>query len=138
MEKQTLYRRERKMKTLQSHLDRGTFPKTLKIKTFPKMKTPEGQAVIQEACEEVQQLMLIQMVEEQRQALAQAQKEVQSCPVETIKSLREEIKSLRARLLKLQTAEDNSKAQVKQGRRPMEDTPKQIVNSTEIEAQVET
>ena len=100
------------------------------------MKTPEGQTLIREACDEVQQLMLIQMVEEQRQALAQAQKEVQSCPVETIKSLREEIKSLRARLLKLQTAEDNSKAQVKQGRRPMEDTPKQT--SPENQVQVET
>ena len=29
------------------------------------MKTPEGQAIIHEACDEVQQLMLIQMVEEQ-------------------------------------------------------------------------
>ena len=66
------------------------------------MKTPEGQAIIQEACEEVKQLMLIQMVEEQRQMLSQAQKEVKSCPMETIKSLRKEIKSLRAQL-RLQT-----------------------------------
>ena len=50
--------------------------------------------------------MLIQMVEEERQALAQAQKEYQSLqkPKEdTIKSLRKELKSLRAQLLKLQT-----------------------------------
>ena len=96
------------------------------------MKTPEGQAIIHEACDEVQQLMLIQMVEEQWQALAQARKEYQSFqkPVEdTIKSLQKELKSLRAQLLKLQTAED--KAQVKQNRRPTEDTPKQIVNSPE-------
>ena len=94
------------------------------------MKTPEGQAIIQEACEEVKQLMLIQMVEEQRQALAQARKEVKSCPVETIKSLRKEIKSLRAQL-RLQTinsekAEDISpENQVKQNDRPAEDSPKQ-------------
>ena len=125
---QKVYRRERKLRTLYSHLDEGTFPKTLR-KTFPKMKTPEGQAVIQEACGEVQQLMLIQMVEEQRQMLSQAQKEVQSCPKDTIKSLRKEIKSLRAQLLKLQTA--SSKAQVKQTE--PEDTPKQIVNSAENE-----
>ena len=139
MEKQrsTLYRRERKLKALQSHLERGTVPKTLRLKTFPKMKTPEGQAVIREACDEVQQLMLIQMVEEQRQALAQARKEYQNFqkPVETIKSLRKEIKSLRAQLLKLQTTEDSSEnqAQVKQCRRQFktEDTPKQIVNSPE-------
>ena len=97
---------ERKLKALQSHLERGTIPKTLRLKTFPKMKTPQGQALIHEACDEVQKIMLIQMVEEQRQALAQAQKEYQSLqkPKEdTIKSLRKEIKSLRAQLLKLQT-----------------------------------
>ena len=107
MEKQrsTIHRRERKLKTLQSHLERGTFPKTLRLKTFPHMKTSQGQAIIQEACEEVKQLMLIQMVEEQGQALALARKEFQSFqkPVETIKSLRKEIKSLRAQLLKLRT-----------------------------------
>ena len=50
---QRVYRRERKLRTLQSHLDEGTFPKSLGIKTFPHMKTPQGQAIIQEACEEV-------------------------------------------------------------------------------------
>ena len=152
---------ERKMKTLQSHLEKGTIPKTLRLKTFPKMKTPQGQALIHEACDEVQKIMLIQMVEEQRQALAQAQKEYQSLqkPKEdTIKSLQKELKSLRTQLLKLQTpvntqtAEDSSenqpKAQVKhefpQSRRRLvfktepEDTPKQIVNSPVNQAQVET
>ena len=107
------------------------------------MKTPEGQTVIQEACEEVKQLMLIQMVEEQRQALAQARKEVQSCPVETIKSLRKEIKWLRAQLLKLQTTSSKVKPtedivnspenQAQVNRRPTEpeDTSKQNVNSPE-------
>ena len=115
---------ERKLKTLQSHLERGTTPKTMRLKTFPKMKTPQGQALIHEACDEVQKLMLIQMVEEQRQALAQVQKEYQSLQkpkVDTIKSLRKEFKSLRAQLLKLQTpvntqtsaAEDSSENQLK-------------------------
>ena len=101
-----LFYRERKLKELQSHLERGTTPKTLRLKVFPKMKTPERQALIHEACDEVQKIMLIQMVEEERQALAQAQKEYQSLqkPKEdTIKSLRKELKSLRAQLLKLQT-----------------------------------
>ena len=93
-----VYRRERKLRTLQSHLDGGTFPKSLGIKTFPRLKTSQGQAIIQEACEEVKQLILIQMIEEQRFALAQTQKEVKSCPLEMIKSLRKEIKSLRAQL----------------------------------------
>ena len=101
-----LFYRERKLKELQSHLERGTTPKTLRLKVFPKMKTPEGQALIHEACDEVQKIMLIQMVEEERQAVAQAQKEYQSLqkPKEdTIKSLRKELKSLRAQLSKLQT-----------------------------------
>ena len=66
---------ERKLKELQTHLERGTTPKTLRLKPYPKMKTPQGQALIHEACDEVQKIMLIQMVEEEQQALAQAQKE---------------------------------------------------------------
>ena len=115
---------ERTLRELHSHLERGTFPNTLRLKSFPKMKTPQGQALVHEACQEVQKIMLIQMVEEQKQALAQAQKEVKNCPLERIKSLRKEIKSLRAQL-KLQTIENQV------NRRPMEDTSKP--NSTEIE-----
>ena len=135
---------ERKLKTLQSHLERGTIPKTLRLKTFPKMKSPQGQALVHEACDEVQKIMLMQMVEEQRQALAQAQKEYQSLqkPKEdTIKSLQKELKSLRTQLLKLQTntVEDSTENQLKQSRRQFktepEDTPKQIVNNTVIEVE---
>ena len=106
-----VYRRERKLRTLQSHLDGGTFPKSLGIKTFPRLKTSQGQAIIEEACNEVKQLMLIQMAEEQRYALAQTQKEVKSCPLEMIKSLRKEIKSLRAQLKQAQKqyTEDTTK-----------------------------
>ena len=121
---------ERKLKALQSHLERGTIPKTLRLKTFPKMKTSQGQALIREACDEVQKMMLIQMVEEQKQALAQAQKEYQSFqkPKEdTIKSLQKELKSLRTQLWTLQTS--NAEIQVKPTE--PEDTPKP--NSTEIE-----
>ena len=103
---QRVHRHERKLRTLYSHLDGGTFPKSLGIKTFPKMKTSQGQAIIQEACEEVKQLLLIQMVEEQKHALAQAQKEVKSCPLEMIKSLRKEIKSLRAQLQRAKPSEE--------------------------------
>ena len=107
-----VYRRERKLRTLQSHLDGGTFPKSLGIKTFPRLKTSQGQAIIQEACEEVKQLILIQMIEEQRFALAQTQKEVKSCPLEMIKTLRKEIKSLRAQLQKAK--QENSENSGKQ------------------------
>ena len=93
------------------------------------MKTPQGQAIIQEACEEVKQLMLIQMVEEQRYALAQVQKEVKSCPLEMIKSLRKEIKSLRAQL-KLQRAK-HEKAEDISAENPVKQEDKQLVNNPE-------
>ena len=121
---------ERKLKTLQSHLERGTIPKTMRLKTFPKMKTSEGQALVHEACDEVQKIMLIQMVEEQKQALAQAQKEYQSFqkPKEdTIKSLQKELKALRTQLWTLQSAKNQVKST------EPEDTAKETVNSTEIE-----
>ena len=76
-----VYRRERKLRTLQSHLDGGTFPKSLGIKTFPRLKTSQGQAIIEEACEEVKQLILIQMIEEQRFALAQNPERSQELPL---------------------------------------------------------
>ena len=128
-----VYGRERKLRTLQSHLDGGTFPKCLGIKTFPRMKTSQGQAIIQEACEEVKQLMLIQMVEEQRFALAQTQKEVKSCPLEMIKSLRKEIKLLRTQLWKLQTSSaENQAKQDLSVENPVKQTEdKEIVNNPE-------
>ena len=127
---------ERKLKALQSHLERGTIPKTLRLKSFPKMKTSQGQALVHEACDEVQKIMLIQMVEEQKQALAQAQKDYQSFqkPKEdTIKSLQKELKSLRTQLWALQTR--SAENQVKRKPTEPEDTPKQTVNSTEIEVE---
>ena len=56
-----LYYHERKLKEFQTHLERGTTPKTLRLKPYPKMRTSQGQALIHEACEEVQKIMLIQM-----------------------------------------------------------------------------
>ena len=75
------------------------------------MKTPKEQALIHEACEEVQKIMLIQMVEEEQQALAQAQKVYKSLHEKTrkppkkdeiFKTLQKELKSMRAQLSKLQ------------------------------------
>ena len=100
---------ERKLRELHAHLDQGTTPKSLKLKASVNMKTPEGQSLIHEACKEVQKIMLIQMVEEERQALTQAQKEYQSLQEkmwkpkpreEIIKTLRKELESMRAQLTK--------------------------------------
>ena len=93
-----------------------TFPKNLRL------KTPEGKALLHDACEKVRKMMLIQMVKEQKQALVQAQ----SLPKD-IKALQKELKALRTRLRKLQTS--SAENQVKPTE--PEDTPKP--NSTEIE-----
>ena len=96
---------ERKLKELHTHLERGTTPKSLKLKPSPNMKTPEGQTLIHEACKEVQKIMLIQMAEEEQQALTQAQKEYQSLQEKTwkpkpmeeiIKTLQNQLESMRA------------------------------------------
>ena len=106
-----LHYHERKLKGFQEHLERGTYPKTLRLRPYPKMKTPQGQTLIHEACEEVQKIMLIQMVEEEQQALTQEQKVYKSLHEKTckpkrkeeiIKTLQKELKSMRAQLSKLQ------------------------------------
>ena len=91
---------ERKLRELHVHLDQGTFPKSLKVKASVNMKTPEGQALIHEACQEVQKIMLVQMTEEEQQALTQAQKEYLSLHEKTWKPKPKEeiIKTLQNRL----------------------------------------
>ena len=96
---------ERKLRELHTHLDQGTFPKSLKLKASVNMKTPEGQSLIHEACKEVQKIMLIQMAEDEQQALTHAQKEYQSLHEKTwkpkpkeeiIKTLQNRLESMRA------------------------------------------
>ena len=72
--------------------------------------------------------MLIQMVEEQKQCLVQAQKEVQS---KDIKSLQKELKSLRTQLWTLQTRSTENRV----NRKPTEpeDTPTQTVNTIYVD-----
>ena len=95
---------ERKLRELHVHLDQGTFPNSLKMKASVNMKTTEGQALIHEACQEVQKIMLIQMVEEEQQALTHAQKEYRSLHEMTWKPKPKEeiIKTLQNRLESMQ------------------------------------
>ena len=71
--------REQTIKAFQRHLKQGTFPKRMKsIKPFPKMNTSEGQAIVNEACEQVQKLILDQMLVEEQQKLTQEQEMYQT------------------------------------------------------------
>jgi len=66
--------REQSIKSFQRHLKQGTFPKRMKsIKPFPKMNTREGQTIVNEACEQVQKVILDQMLVEEQQKLTQEQ-----------------------------------------------------------------
>ena len=71
--------REQTIKAFQRHLKQGTFPKRMKsIKPFPKMNTSEGHAIVNEACEQVQKLILDQMLVEEQQKLTQEQEMFQT------------------------------------------------------------
>ena len=55
--------REHALKTFRKHLRNGTFPQRMKsIKPYPKMNSPEAQAVVNAACDQVQCVILDQMI----------------------------------------------------------------------------
>ena len=66
--------REQTIKAFRRHLKQGTFPKRMKsIKPYPKMCSPDAQALVNAACDQVQCIILDQMILEEQQKLAQEQ-----------------------------------------------------------------
>ena len=66
--------RENSLKHLSGHLKNGTFPKRMKsIKPYPKMDTPQAQTIVNEACQQVDKVILGQMVQDQAMKLKQDQ-----------------------------------------------------------------
>ena len=77
--------REHTLKLLRGHLKNGTFPPRMKsIKPYPKMTSPEAQANVNAACQQVERVILDQMIQEQELKLKQDQ---DSC--QTMKKQRE-------------------------------------------------
>ena len=71
--------REHTLKHLSCHLKNGTFPKRMKsVKPYPKMDTPEAQTIVNEACQQVDKVILGQMVHEQALKLKQDQDSYQT------------------------------------------------------------
>ena len=71
--------REKLIKGFRQHQQKGTFPKRLKsLKPYPKMSTPESQALVNAACQQVECVVLDQMVLEEEMKLKQDQAECQS------------------------------------------------------------
>ena len=64
--KARIKQREKSFQTLSAHLKQGTFPKRMKsIKPYPKMETPEAQARVNEACLQLEKVILGEMVQDQ-------------------------------------------------------------------------
>ena len=77
--------REKAIKGFRNHLKKGTFPKRFKsLLPFPKMESPETQAVVNEACEDVHCVILDQMILDEEKKLVQDQDNYK-----TMKKLRE-------------------------------------------------
>ena len=66
--------REKAIKGFKNHLKKGTFPKRFKsLRPYPKMESPETQAVVNAACEQVHCVILDQMLLDEEKKLVQDQ-----------------------------------------------------------------
>jgi len=104
---------EQKLKSFQYHLKQGTYPKHLRLSPYPKMKTVKGQALIKKACDDVKQMILLEMTNEAQEELTQEQKVYKSLQEKKlkdkvdkhslkIKTLQNELKFMQEKLLNLQ------------------------------------
>ena len=109
--------REKTIKGFKQHLEKGTFPKRFKsLRPYPKMYTPESQAIVNAACQQVECVILDRMVVEEElkltedqssyQALKQERK-VELSPVPrkpkmlTVLQLQQELKDLQSKYTEL-------------------------------------
>ena len=71
--------REHALKGFRKHLKNGTFPQRMKsIKPYPKMSSPEAQAIVNAASDQVQCVILDQMIQEEEKKLSQDQNSYQT------------------------------------------------------------
>jgi len=78
--------RKHALKTFTKHLKNGTFPQRMKsIKPYPKMNSPEAQAVVNASCDQVQCVILdqmIQMIQEEEKKLTEDQERYEALKVQ--------------------------------------------------------
>ena len=71
--------REKAIKGFRHHLKKGTFPKRFKsLRPYPKMDSPETQAIVNAACEKVDGIILDQMLADEEKKLVQDQTSYQA------------------------------------------------------------
>ena len=104
--------REKAIKGIRHHLKKGTFPKRFKsLKPYPKMDSPETQAVVNAACQQVECVILDQIILDEEKKLTQEQTEYQA-----MKELR-----LRERSQRVKTTKKPQKTSVAQLRMELAD-----------------
>ena len=71
------------LKTFRKHLKNGSFPQRMKsIKPYPKMNSPEAQSIVNEACDQVQCVILDQMILDEEKKLMEDQDSYQALKVQ--------------------------------------------------------
>ena len=71
--------REAAIQGLNLHLKNGTFPKRMKsLKPYPTMETPETQAVVNEACQQAEKVLIAQRIQEYERKLQQDRTSLQT------------------------------------------------------------
>ena len=101
--------REKLLKSFRQHQQKGTSPKRFKsLKPYPKMGTPDSQALVNAACQQAEDVVLNQMILQEEMKLKQDQSECQSLKEErpkvprqpkmmTALQLQRELKELQAK-----------------------------------------
>ena len=92
--------REHTLKHLSGHLKNGTFPKRMKsIKPYPQMETPKAQAIVNEACQQVDKVILGQMIQEQALKLEQDQDSCQTLKKERLQQRKQRKATVRKSMI---------------------------------------
>ena len=78
--------RQRAIKALRKHLNNGTFPKRMKsIRPYPKMGSPESQAIVNAACDEAQCVILDQIILAEEKKLLRDEQHYQSLQEQSLR-----------------------------------------------------
>ena len=94
--------REAAIQGLNQHLKNGTFPKRMKsLKPYPTMETPETQAVVNEACQQAEKVLMAQRIQDCERKLQQDRASLQTLK-ETRREQRQQRKTRKTTVLQLQ------------------------------------
>ena len=116
--------RQRVIKAFRKYLNNGTFPKRMKsIKSYPKMGSPESQAIVNAACDQVQCVILDQIIQDEEKKLVQDQEHYQTLQDQklrgrvntlkkpTVTQLQKELAELRAKYSEVCNTMENTNKQ---------------------------